>query len=103
MVMWMCLLPIQHPFTSSFLRGPQFCPFFLPPGLTLDPNEPKSVSTWLSLRDCYQLGTTQVILFEPKKRTYSLGLGEKSSLALSCWTFTRKPVAPIAIVSCLSS
>lgn len=26
-ITWMCWLPIQHPFPSSFLRGPQFCSF----------------------------------------------------------------------------
>lgn len=38
MVMWLCLLPTQCLCTSPFLTGPQFCSFFLPPGLTLDPN-----------------------------------------------------------------
>lgn len=42
------------------------------------------------------VGNTQVILCEPKRKAYGLGLGEKSSLALSLQLLTWKPVAPIA-------
>lgn len=73
--MWMSWLLIQHLFTSSFLRGSQFCSSSLSPGLTwgLSESAAHGKHPTPTLPRLLLIRNTQVIPYEPKTKAYSLG------------------------------